>query len=40
MKHKYDPYRYAYEIFVTVLIVSCIFVLAWFINSGINTAAH
>jgi hypothetical protein len=33
-------FRYAYEIVVTILIVASILVLAWFVNSSINTASH
>jgi hypothetical protein len=29
---KRDPYRYAYEIFVIVLIIASFAVLAWFVN--------
>jgi hypothetical protein len=32
---KRDPYRYAYEIFVIVLIIAAIIVLMWFINKTV-----
>jgi hypothetical protein len=32
---KYDPYRYAYEIVVLVLIVAAFAVLAWLINTAV-----